>query len=86
MKGRSFVKKIIHECVVCLKFGGKPYRAPPPPPTRVSCAEIFPYFIYRSGLCRTTALNGHGIKGVDSTLYLLFNLCGASRATAKHDS
>ena len=32
VKGRSFVRMIIHKCTVCRKFEGRPYTAPPPPP------------------------------------------------------
>ncbi len=32
IKGRSFVRKVIHQCVTCRKFEGKPCPAPPPPP------------------------------------------------------
>ena len=32
VKGRQFVRKILHGCVVCLRFEGPPQSAPPPPP------------------------------------------------------
>ena len=32
VKGRSTVKKILRECVVCNKYEGQHYRIPPPPP------------------------------------------------------
>ena len=32
VKGRSFVKKVIHQCVTCKRFEGKPCLGPPPPP------------------------------------------------------
>ena len=32
LRGRAFVKKIIHRCVVCRKFEAPHYRVPPPPP------------------------------------------------------
>ena len=32
VKGRSTVKKILRECVVCKKYEGQHYRIPPPPP------------------------------------------------------
>lgn len=32
VKGRNFIKKVIHQCLVCRRHEGKPYRAPPPPP------------------------------------------------------
>ena len=32
VKGRSFVRKIIHQCTTCRSYEGKPYSGPPPPP------------------------------------------------------
>ena len=32
VKGRSFIKKLIRQCVVCRRFEGKSYVGPPPPP------------------------------------------------------
>lgn len=32
VKGRQFVRKVIHKCTVCHKFEGLPQPAPPPPP------------------------------------------------------
>jgi len=32
VKGRSFVRKIIHQCTTCRRYEGKPYSGPPPPP------------------------------------------------------
>ena len=32
VKGRSLVRKVIHQCVICKKFEGRPCLGPPPPP------------------------------------------------------
>ena len=32
LKGRSLVKRILHKCLVCKRFEGRPYSAPVPPP------------------------------------------------------
>ena len=32
VKGRAFVKKMIHHCIVCRKLEGKPFLGPSPPP------------------------------------------------------
>ena len=32
VKGRSVVKRILHNCSVCRRYKGKSYRVPPPPP------------------------------------------------------
>ena len=46
IRGRQFVRQLIHTCVVCRKFDGAPYRPPPPPPLpefRVSPEPPFTY-------------------------------------------
>ena len=45
-QGRSFTKRIIHQCVICRKFEGLPFKAPQPPPLpecRVMEAPAFSY-------------------------------------------
>ena len=32
LKGRSFVRQLLHHCVLCRRFLALPYHAPPPPP------------------------------------------------------
>ena len=32
VRGRQFVRKLLHQCVTCRKLEGRPYKAPPPPP------------------------------------------------------
>lgn len=32
LKGRSLVKRVLHNCIVCKRFEGRPYRSPVPPP------------------------------------------------------
>ena len=44
VKGRSFVKKVIHQCVTCKRFEGRPCLGPPPPPLpRFRVAEDPPF-------------------------------------------
>ena len=46
IRGRQFVKKIIHKCVTCRRSEGLPYKSPPPPPLpkfRVSEQPAFTY-------------------------------------------
>ena len=46
IRGRSFVRKMLHRCVVCRRFEGRPYRPPPPPPLprfRVTEAPAFTF-------------------------------------------
>lgn len=46
LKGRSFVKMIIRQCVICRKFEGKPFLAPPPPPLPEFRVQEKPPFTY----------------------------------------
>ena len=46
IRGRSLVRSVIHNCVTCRRYEGKPYRPPPPPPLpafRVNKAPPFAY-------------------------------------------
>ena len=46
IRGRSFVKALIHKCVVCRRFKGRPFNPPPAPPLpsfRVTEAPPFTY-------------------------------------------
>ncbi len=46
VKGRNFVKSIIHQCPVCRRHEGKPYSAPPPPPLPMFPVEEAPPFSF----------------------------------------
>ena len=46
IKGRSLVKKAVHQCVLCRKLEGVPYRAPPPPPLPIFRVKEEPPFSY----------------------------------------
>ena len=46
IKGRNFVRKVLHQCVICRRFNGTPFALPLPPPLpsfRVSEALPFAY-------------------------------------------
>ena len=44
VKGRSLVKKLLSKCIVCMKYEGKPYPAPIPPPLPVFRVRMEPPF------------------------------------------
>ena len=46
VKGRSVVRQILHQCAVCKRFEGQPYRAPPPPPLQSFRVEEAPPFTH----------------------------------------
>ena len=46
VKGRSFVRSVIHHCHVCRRYEGKSYGAPPPPPLPSFRVEEAPPFTF----------------------------------------
>ena len=44
--GRSFVKGILHRCVTCRHFKGRPHYPPPPPPLPAFRVKVAPAFTY----------------------------------------
>ena len=46
IKGRYFVKSVIHQCHLCRRHEGKPYSAPPPPPLLTFRVEEAPQFSF----------------------------------------
>lgn len=45
-KGRSLTRKIIHSCVLCRRFEGRPYKPPQPPPLPICRVKEGPAFTY----------------------------------------
>ncbi len=46
VKGRSFVRRILHQCVVCRRHVGRPYSTPLPPPLSASRVQEAPPFSF----------------------------------------
>ncbi len=46
VKGRQFVRRILHGCIVCRKYEGKPYRTPASPPLPEFRVKPEPPFTY----------------------------------------
>ena len=46
VKGRAMVKRVVHSCVICRRFEGLPYQAPPPPPLPSFRVNEQPPFTY----------------------------------------
>ena len=81
VQGRQLVKKILYGCVICRRFGGTPYRAPPPPPLPWFRMKEAPPFSY-------TAVDFAGPLYVRDTLtsqsrkvWLCVYTCCVTRAT-----
>lgn len=76
IRGRSFVRKVIHRCVVCRRYEGKSYVPPPPPPLpsfRVTEAPAFTF----TGVDYAGPLYVKGTSGEDSekAWICLFTCC-----------
>ncbi len=46
VKGRSFVRCLVHQCTICRRFVGKPYQGPPPPPLPTFRVRVEPPFTF----------------------------------------
>ena len=46
IRGRSFVRKLIHQCVICRRFEGGAHQPPPPPPLPECRVQRSPPFHY----------------------------------------
>ena len=46
IKGRQFVRRVIHKCIICRKLEGPPYALPPPPPLPDFRVTEQPPFMY----------------------------------------
>ena len=46
VRGRSFVRKVLHKCVTCRRFEGRPHCPPPPPPLPAFRVKEAPAFTY----------------------------------------
>ena len=73
VRGRSFVRKILHRCVTCRRFGGKPHNPPPPPPLPAFRVKEAPAFTYTgvdyAGPLLIKSINGSGESKVWICLY-----------------
>ena len=51
VRGRQFIRKLIHHCLVCRRLEGRPFQSMPPPPLPESITAIL---LHCSGLCWST--------------------------------
>ena len=71
IKGRQTVKKIIHKCIICKRFGGHPYKAPQPPPLPEFRVKEAPPFSY----CGLDYLGPLHVKGGGKVWISLHTCC-----------
>ena len=78
--GRSFIKAVIHKCVVCRRFEGRPFSPPPAPPLPSFRVTEAPPFTY-------TAIDFAGPmyvgreKGEGNKVWICLFTCCVTRAT-----
>ena len=46
VRTKSFVCKLLHKCIICRRFNGRPYQQPPPPPLPTFRVTDVPPFTY----------------------------------------
>ena len=76
IRGRCFVRKLLHQCVVCRKIDGKPYSHVPPPPLPEFRVVQSPPFAF-TGLDYAGPLY---LKGTGSKVWICLFTCCATRA------
>ena len=88
VKGRAFVKKTIHHCIVCRKLEGKPFLGPSPPPLPSFRLTEDPPFTYTgvdfAGPLHIKKL--HGAGGHKVWICMLCCPCSSSRYCAEYDN
>lgn len=79
VQGRNFVKHILGQCTVCRRFGGKPYRAPLPPPLPTFRVEESPPFAH-TGVDFAGPLYVKKTDGTTRKVWLCLFTCCVTRA------
>lgn len=74
MRGRAFVRKILHQCTLCRKFEAPPFRLPPPPPLPRFRVEEGPPFTavgvdFAGPICVRSRQNSPNVEKVWIVLY-----------------
>ena len=79
LKGRSLVRRILNKCVVCRRFEGRPYQAPPPPPLPPFRVQEAPPFAH-TGVDFAGPVYVKGPNGVASKAWICLYTCCVTRA------
>ena len=79
VRGRYFIRKLLFKCVVCRKFEGKPYKAPPPPPLPSCRVKEAPPFTY-IGLDYVGPLYVKSTNAEDRKVWICLFTCCVTRA------
>lgn len=79
VKGRSIVKKIINQCMVCRKAEGRHYGAPDPPPLPVFRVSEEPPFTYIGVDFAGPLFIKKGIESTENKVWLCLYMCCVTR-------
>ena len=79
VRGRTFVRQIIHKCVICRRFEGLAYRTPPAPPLPTFRVTEGPPFTFTGAVMLQTARFGSGYTPhSEGTFYRQGNSCSTN--------
>lgn len=79
VQGRQFVRKLLYECVVCRRLGGRPYVAPPPPPLPGFRVKEEPPFTY-VGIDFVGSLYVKSLNSPQQKVWICLYTCCVTRA------
>ena len=76
IKGRQFVKKVLHKCTACRKYEGLPQASPPPPPLPVFIVKEEPAFTYAGvDFAGLLYIKSSGLAGSNKVWICLYTCC-----------
>ena len=76
---RSLTRQLIHQCVLCRKLEGTPYKPPPPPPLPTFRVKQDPAFTY-TGVDFAGPIHVRGSDGVSQKAWICLFTCYVTRA------
>ena len=81
IRGRSFVRKVLHKCVICRRFEGRRHYPPPPPPLPEFRVKKAPAFTYTGvDYAGPLYIKGPNLTKNDSKVWIRLYTCCIVRA------
>ena len=86
LKGRWLVKQILHKCLVCRRFEGRPYSAPVPPPLPdFQVQRDSPFTSTGVDFAGLLYVKMKGTVGLDLSIHMLYRANCTPRPCARSD-